>query len=396
MQERVSPQGETAATSAEILATLVGYDTTSRNSNLPLIEWVESYLQEHGVASERVLDETGTKANLFASIGGSREEGGFIVSGHTDTVPVDGQEWTSDPFTLTEREGKLYGRGTCDMKGFLACVLSKVPTMCAASLSRPLHLAFSYDEEVGCVGVRRLIAALDPQAGRFEACFVGEPSQMGVVTAHKTKRSMRVDFRGRSCHSSLAPRGVNAVFYASRLVARMEAIADELAEGPSDPLYDVAFSTAHVGVFNGGTALNIVPDAASVELEFRVLPTEDADALAAEIEAFVAELDAQMTAREAGCGATLTHLSSIPGLDTAPDAPVTQLAMRLAQRNDHAKVAYGTEAGRFNDDLRVPTIVVGPGSIDQAHRPDEFVEIAQLEACERFLDALIAHASTPR
>ncbi len=379
----------------EILAALIGFDTTSRNSNLALIAWVEDYLTSHGVANFRVPDETGGKANLFATIG-PEDVPGLILSGHTDTVPVDGQDWASDPYALVERAGRLFGRGTADMKGFLACCLAAVPDMAAAPLARPIHLAFSYDEEVGCLGVVELIERLAGQGRRFEACIVGEPTSMQVVTAHKTKRSLRATFHGLSCHSSLALEGVNAVSYAARLVAKLDAMAVRLSDGPSDPLFDMPVSTAHVGVFHGGTALNIVPDRAEVTFEFRVLPTEDADALVDEITGFVrGVLEPEMRARHADARVDLDVLSAFPGLDTADDADVVALAKRLARRNDHAKVAFGTEGGRFAQGLGVPTVVVGPGAIAQAHKPDEYIAVSQLRACEAFLARLVEHCSEP-
>ncbi|MEM8856044.1 MAG: acetylornithine deacetylase, partial [Pseudomonadota bacterium] len=377
-----------------ILAALVGFDTTSRNSNLPLLDWVEDYLSPYGATCERVFDETGTKANLFATLGpDGAEDGGIILSGHTDTVPVDGQTWQTDPFSLTAKEGKLYGRGTCDMKGFLAACLAKVPAMAAAPLARPIHLAFSYDEEVGCLGVIGLVEALGKRGAQFEACFVGEPTQMDVVTAHKSKRSFTTHFRGLTCHSSLAPLGVNAVAYGAKLVAAIDQMADAFANGPRDDMFDMPVSTAHVGVFNGGTALNIVPAEATIDFEFRVLPTEDIDAAVDTIRQTVAEIDAQMSARDPSCGVSLEELSAIPGLNTAPEAEVTALAKRLAGRNAHTKVAFGTEAGRFHDGLSVPSIVVGPGSIDQAHKADEFIAVEQLRRCEAFIDNVIGHQS---
>lgn len=394
--QTLDPPGRSAelpSSAKDILAALIAFDTTSAHSNLALIEWVETFLTAHGVAHFRVPDETGDKANLFATIAGNGAPG-LILSGHTDTVPVAGQEWTSDPFTLTERDGRLYGRGTADMKGFLACCLAKVPQMVSAPLKRPIHLAFSYDEEVGCLGVMRLIDELAARGETFEACFVGEPTEMGVVTAHKAKRAYEVHVRGRACHSSLAPQGVNALSYAARIIGEVDAIAADLARGPADEAFDMPVSTAQVGLARGGEAVNIVPQDARLRFEFRLLPGEDLEEVEARIRACCERLSAEMAARDEDCAITLTRLSDIPGLDTAPDAPVVQLTKRLAQRNDHAKVAYGTEGGRFADGLDVPTVVCGPGAIREAHRPDEYIELAQLTACDRFLTALIAYASS--
>ncbi|WP_337994493.1 acetylornithine deacetylase [Pseudovibrio exalbescens] len=379
--------------STEILSKLVGFDTASANSNLPLIDWVEDYLKEFGLEPYRVYDHTGEKANLFVTIGPD-DAAGYILSGHTDVVPVTGQDWSQDPFTLTEKDGKLYGRGSCDMKGFLACCLAKVPKMVEARLKKPLHLAFSYDEEVGCIGVRGLLEDLKTRGLDVEACFVGEPTDMQVVLAHKSKASYSVVFTGLSCHSSLAPHGVNAVHYAARFVNKIEQMAKELAAGPRDDLFDLPFSTAHTGVIRGGTALNIVPEQCELMFEFRVLPRESLSACVAEIKRYaMEELLPEM--REVYPEANIEFIpsSEIPGLDTEAEEPVTILAKRLAGRNDHAKVAYGTEGGLFQQMLGIPTVVVGPGSIEQAHKPDEFIKISEMQKCERFLDHLIETAS---
>ena len=380
--------------SSEILAGLVAFDTTSRNSNLPLIEHVESYLAEYGIASRRVYDETGQKANLWATIGPA-DRPGIILSGHTDTVPVDGQDWASDPFELDARDGRLYGRGSCDMKGFIACALAAVPDLVKRELARPVHLAFSYDEEVGCVGVVRLLEELQVRPVKPAFCIVGEPTLMEVTLGHKAKRSMRVTVRGRGCHSSLAPQGVNAVDYAALLVVRMREIARGLAaEGRRDEEYDIPHTTAHTGVVAGGTALNIVPDLCTVDCEFRVLPFEDADALVDELRACASELEAEMQAAAPEAGIEIDLYAEFPGLDTAPDAEVTTLAKRFAGSNGHGKVAYGTEGGRFHEMLGVPTAICGPGSIEQAHKADEYVETAQLDACDAFLARLADWAET--
>ncbi|MBA5778764.1 acetylornithine deacetylase [Stappia sp. F7233] len=376
----------------DILKALVGFDTTSRNSNLELISWVEGFLHERGVAATRIYDETGEKANLLATIGPA-DLPGYVLSGHTDVVPVDGQAWTHDPFDLIQRDGKLYGRGACDMKGFLACVLARVDAMRAAPLKKPFHIAFSYDEEVGCKGVPTLIEKMTETLPVPEACFVGEPTEMQVVTGHKAKRSLRAIVTGRACHSSLAPEGVNAIDYAARMIVRIKEMSDRLERGARDEQYDVPFSTGHTGTIAGGTALNIVPERCEFAFEFRVLPNEDADALVAEIKDYAAGLETEMKARAPEASIAFEWISNFPGLDTAGDAEVTRLAKRLAGHNDHSRVAYGTEGGLFQSMAAIPTIVIGPGSIVQAHKPDEFVAVSQLDACEAFLDRLIETAS---
>ena len=377
----------------DVLTALVSYDTTSRNSNLDLISWVEGYLDRLGVAHERVYDETGKKSNLWATIGPA-DVPGYILSGHTDVVPVDDQTWTNDPFTLTERNGKLYGRGSTDMKGYVACCLAAVPDMLKANLKQPLHLAFSYDEEVGCIGVRGLIAKLPERPAQPIACFVGEPTEMDVVIGHKAKRSLKVTVRGRTCHSSLAPMGVNAVEYAARLIAKIREISDRHAKsGARDALYDVPFTTGHTGYLHGGTALNIVPDVATFEFEFRTIAADKSAVLAKEVIDFAkTELEPEMKAVAPEAGFEFDDRSEFAGLNTAENAEVTLLAKNLSGRNNHSKVAYGTEGGLFAE-AGVPTVVIGPGSIEQAHKADEWIAISELEKCGNFLDRLIAHCS---
>lgn len=371
--------------SREILAQLVSFDTTSRGSNLALIDHARDYLSSYGVESRLVMDATGQKANLWATIGPA-DRPGVILSGHTDTVPVDGQDWASDPFALDAREGRLYGRGSCDMKGFLACALAAVPGLVARDLARPVHLAFSYDEEVGCVGVVGLLEMLQANDIRPAMCIVGEPTLMEVVIGHKAKRSMRVTVRGRGCHSSLAPQGVNAVNYAALLVARMQDIAARLASaGGNDPDYDITHSTAHTGIIRGGTALNIVPDLCTFDCEFRVLPSEDADALVQELRDYAAELEPLMQQVAPEAGIDIDLYAQFPGLETGPDADVVTLTKRLTGTNGHSKVAFGTEGGRFDEMLGVHTVICGPGSISQAHKADEYIEQSQLDACDAFL-----------
>ena len=375
--------------SQDILTALVGFDTVSRNSNLELIAWVEQYLDRHGVKHERIYDETGQKSNLWATLGPA-DVPGFILSGHTDVVPVDDQTWTDNPFKLTERDGKLYGRGSTDMKGYVACCLAAVPDMLAANLQKPLHLAFSYDEEVGCIGARGIVAKLPERPAKPIACFVGEPTGMDVVIGHKAKRSLKVTVHGRTCHSSLAPLGVNAVEYAARVITKIRDISDRMAKkGARDDLYDVPFTTGHTGYLHGGTALNIVPDIATFEFEFRTIAADKSADLAKEVIDYaknVLEPEMQAVAPEAGI--VFDDRSEFAGLNTAENAEVTLLAKQLSGRNSHSKVAYGTEAGGYAAE-GIPSVVVGPGSIDQAHKADEFIAITELEKCGAFLDRLI-------
>jgi acetylornithine deacetylase len=375
----------------EILSSLVAFDTTSRNSNLPIIGWIEGLLAPLGFSCERIYDATGAKANLFATLGPA-EVPGIILSGHTDVVPVDSQTWTSDPFALRVVDGRAYGRGTCDMKGYLAVCLAAAEQLDAGTLKKPVHLAFSYDEEVGCVGARGMVEWLRDSPLAPEACFVGEPTQMGVVVGHKSKRSVRVRVRGKTCHSSLAPLGVNAAEYAARLVAEIARLREWLAtDGPQDPLYDVPYSTPHVGILRGGTALNIVPDEAEIVFEIRTIGADDPAALVDQVMAYARdELEPKMRAVDPAASIEFDVFGAVVGLDTAPGDPVVTLAKSLAGRNDHSKVAFGTEGGLFQTIAGVPTVVIGPGSIDQAHKADEWIAVSELEACGRFVDKLIA------
>jgi acetylornithine deacetylase len=377
----------------DILGKLIAFDTTSRNSNLPLIDWVEEYLAGYGISGERVYDETGQKANLWVTIG-PKDVAGYVLSGHVDVVPVDGQDWSTNPFQLAEKDGRYFGRGTCDMKGFVASSLAAVPDMLVAPLAKPIHLAISYDEEVGCRGVRTLLAVLKERPLKPEACFVGEPTNMQVVIAHKTGRPMRVTVKGFEAHSSLRPYGVSAIEEAAKLIVRINEIGQRLARRPDlDPLYSVPFSTTSVGVIRGGTVRNIVAGECVVDFDLRCVPSDDPHAIVAEIEAYARDvLEPPMKAIAQEAGFTFEELALVPGLDTAADAPVTVLAKKLAGRNDHAKVAYGTEAGLFQE-IGIPTAIVGPGSIEQAHKPDEYVEAVELAKADAFMGRLIAHAA---
>jgi acetylornithine deacetylase len=367
---------------------LVAFDTTSRNSNLELIDFVRNHLESEGIETILVPDETGKKANLYATVG-PEDKPGIALSGHTDVVPVDGQDWSSDPWNLIERDGRIYGRGACDMKGFLGCVLSAVPQFRRTRLETPLHLLFSFDEEVGCIGVRRALKVIADLPIRPRGCIIGEPTSMQVAIAHKGKKSVRAHVHGKECHSSLAPQGVNAVEYAAEAIAFLKQMGRRFAaEGPFDRDYDVPHTTVHTGVIQGGTALNIVPKDCHFDFEFRHLPVQDPEKLYAEFMAFVeGELLPQMrkVAPETGFG--FEPLSTLPGLDTSEDAEITTLAKGLTLANGTTKIAFGTEGGLIQN-IDIPTVVCGPGSIEQAHKPDEFCPIDQIAQCDAFIERL--------
>lgn len=375
--------------SRDILARLVAFDTTSRNSNLPLLDYVEDYLKGHGVVSRRVSRSPEPKANLFATIG-PEGPGGIILSGHTDCVPVDGQEWSSDPFVLTERDGRLFGRGSADMKGFLACVMAVVPELMKRPLNRPVHIAFSYDEEVGCTGVLDLIADLKGRDFAAGMCLVGEPTGMELVIGHKSGRSYRCHVAGLEAHSSLAPRAVNAIEYAARLIAGISDIARELAKGPSDDDYDLPHATISTGLIEGGTGINIVPNHCSFTFEYRMLPGQDADAVFARIRAMADALQSEMRKLHPAAAITFEKVYDYPSHAIAADAPAVTTMTTLLGSNRLAKVAYGTEAGLLQEGLSVPTVICGPGDIAVAHKPDEFVTLDQLRRCEALLGRLCA------
>jgi acetylornithine deacetylase len=368
---------------------LVGFDTTSRNSNLALIDFVRGYLTDLGVESTLVHDETGQKANLFATLGPT-DRPGICLSGHTDVVPVDGQDWDTDPFELTEKGGKLYGRGTCDMKSWLAVALAFTPEFLRRGLKTPIHLALSYDEEVGCVGVRRLIDRFGAGLVRPALCIVGEPTNMSVVRGHKGKRSYRCRVRGFEAHSSIAPRAVNAVEFAGEVITFLREMAiRKRTEGTFEEAFDIPHTTVHVGIVAGGTALNIVPRDCYLDFEFRTVPGDDAHALFEEVRDYAeGTLLPEMRAVSEEAQFTWEELSYFPGLDTAEDDPVISLAKSLTGANSTSKVAFGTEAGLFQEG-EVSTVVCGPGHIEQAHKPNEFVTREQIALCEALMGRLV-------
>jgi acetylornithine deacetylase len=378
-----------AISSIDMIGRLVGFDTTSRESNLALIDFVRDYLDGFGVASELVFDAARRKANLYATIGPA-DRGGIMLSGHTDVVPVDGQDWTSDPFAVVERDGRLYGRGTADMKGFIATMLALVPDFIAARAATPVHLALTYDEEVGCIGVRGLIATLAARPVKPRLCFIGEPTLMQPVVAHKGKHSVRCRVRGQESHSALSHLGVNAIEAAAEIIARIGAMAREKrAHGPFDPGFTPPYTTIQTGIVSGGTALNIVPRECRFDFEIRHLPEDDAEAMLETLRQHAAALVPAMQRVSPQTGIAIEAFNTIPALSTGIDSEVVALARDLTGANAVGKVSFGTEGGLYQQ-AGIPTVVCGPGSIEQAHRPDEFVALDQVRQCEEFLRRLIA------
>ncbi len=390
MEESQPAQPRPSEVTRDILRSLVGFPTVSRDSNLQLIEWTRDYLAGFGIDSVLNRGPDPGKANLFATLGPG--PGGIVLSGHSDVVPVDGQAWCTDPFTLVEKDGKLFGRGTADMKGFIAVVLAKLPALIRAPRSEPIHLALSFDEEVGCVGVRHLLAELARLNVRPRACIVGEPSGMQLIVGHKRGTSYECDVEGLEAHSALAPQGVNAIEYAASLIMRIHALAQRMiADEPRHAGYEVPYSTLQTGVIEGGHASNIVPRHCCFRFDVRSLPWTNPDALIAELEAFAREeLLPQMQHVAPQASIRIQRKGHVPGFGIAPDAPLVQYARSLLRGPaPEGYVAFGSEAGLFQE-AGVPAVICGPGSIAQAHKPDEYIELQQLAACETFIDRLAA------
>ena len=375
-------------TAKEMLARLVGFDTESHRSNLELIGFVEDYLAGHGVESTRVWDDTGEKAALHALVGPA-EPGGVILSGHTDVVPVAGQDWTSDPYTLREADGRLYGRGAADMKGFLAVCLAAVPRMRAAGLARPIQLALSYDEETGCLGAPRLIAAMREALPAASAAIIGEPTSMKLVTGHKAVVRFDTELRGHEVHSSLLPYGVSAVMEAADLVQWMARQTEENRRNANpDSPFDPPFTTLHVGTIQGGSAQNITARECRFPGEIRAVPGESLDEWMSAYRAQAAALEAKMQAVHPDTWVKVTLTTSVPGCRAEEGGAAEALLRRITGDNDSAVVSYGTEAGQFQE-AGYSAAVCGPGSIEQAHQPDEFISLEQLAAGEAFVARLI-------
>ena len=375
---------------------LVRIDTTSRNSNLGLIETVRDHLAAAGLAPVLSYDAARNKANLFATVPAAdgATQGGVALSGHTDTVPVDGQNWSSDPFVPVVRDGRLYGRGTCDMKGFIGTAIAHLPRMQAARLKRPLHFALSYDEELGCLGAPVMLDDLAARGIHPEGCVVGEPTMMRVIVANKGINCYRCKVHGHAAHSSLTPKGVNAIEFAARLINHIRETAETWrAMGPFDPAFDVPFTTAQTGVIAGGVAVNVVPSFCEFLFEFRNLPGVDSAAIFAAIERFARDvLVPEMRRVKPEADIVFEQIAGSPSLEADEKAALTKLVRDLTQDRDSRKVAYATEAGLFQN-AGIAAVVCGPGDIDQAHKPDEFVALDQIGRCEDFLTRLIGTLS---
>ncbi|WP_153100365.1 acetylornithine deacetylase [Paraburkholderia hayleyella] len=391
-----SPSAPASPASLPWVMRLVSMDTVSRNPNLGLIETVRDALHALGLSATLTHDPSGKWANLFATIPAhdGTTHGGIVLSGHTDVVPVDGQQWDSDPFQPEIRGDKLYGRGTCDMKGFIGAALTLVPEMQRAKLARPIHLALSFDEEIGCVGAPLMIDDLLRRGVKPDGCIVGEPTSMRPIVAHKGINAYQCCVRGRAAHSSLTPQGVNAIEYAARLICHIRDIADQFrAQGPFDEHYDIPFSTAQTSQIEGGNSLNTVPAECRFTFEFRNLPTLDPAQIFTRIDQYVREtLLPQMQREHESAAIEFTQIAAAPGLDAAEQAAITHLVRSLTADQSSRKVAYGTEAGLFAR-AGIPSIVCGPGDIQQAHKANEFVALEQLSACEHFLHKFIRSMS---
>jgi acetylornithine deacetylase len=375
----------------ELLKRLIAFDTTSRNSNLDLIAFAESVLAEAGARVRLTRDDTGRKANLFATLGPERS-GGYVLSGHTDVVPVDGQDWSSDPFQAEVRDARLYGRGAADMKGFIAAALALVPEFAARDLKRPIHFAFSYDEEVGCIGVRRLLDDLAKAEIRPELAIIGEPTEMRVVGGHKAGAVIDTLAKGREGHSSAPEKGANAVMMAGQFVAMLAELSAELMADREDH-FDPPYTTIQANMIAGGTAVNVLAREARVTWEYRALPDRDADAIVREAERRSESGILPFYRRTLPEARFETKVrAAYPGLVRDPGSPAVALAAALSGDNQVHAVSYGTEAGLFQR-AGIPAAVCGPGSIAQAHKADEYVALAQLDACAVFLRKLGEHAA---
>jgi acetylornithine deacetylase len=379
------------ATAKEILGKLVSFDTTSHKSNILCAEWIRDYLAAEGIEARLLPSPDGNWANLFATIGPDGD-GGIGLSGHMDVVPVTGQPWDTDPYAMVEKDGRLYGRGTCDMKGFLACVLATAPLYKRRRLKTPLHIVFSYDEEVGCTGVKPMIGEFGRTLPKPAIVLVGEPSLMSVVDAHKGGYRYRTEIIGKDAHSSKPQLGVGAIMIAGELIAELKRMEKRLSERFSSPRFDPPYPSISVSMIEGGIAHNIIPPRCTFFWGVRAMPGCNAAEIQAELMAFAArELLPDMRKVHPDCAITTTLVGELPAFDSGANSKATSLALKLAGQNATFAVPYGTEASHFQN-AGCSAVICGPGSIDQAHQPNEFVAIAELERCLAFLDRVGAHA----
>jgi len=378
-----------------VIGDLIAFPTVSRDPNRDLLAYVEVYLGRYGVGCDILWNADRSKGNLWATIGPAGIPG-VILSGHSDVVPVDGQVWTGDPFVLRQADGRLYGRGACDMKGFVGIMLAAVPDLVRRNLKAPIHISISYDEELGCTGVVSLIDRIAGLSVKPALCIVGEPTGMQVVIGHKGGGMYRISVTGRSTHSSLAPSAVNAIEYAAEMIAFIKALSQESRDhGPHDHGYDVSHSTLSVTTVGGGTALNIVPDQCEIGFDIRSLPEVDANALVERIRRHAeAEILPRMRAVAPEADIAVKPIIEFVSLATEAEHPAVTFVKRLVGRNDHAKVAYGTEAGLFSTRAGVPSVVCGPGSIEQAHKPDEYLALSEIDRCLAMIERLAIELET--
>lgn len=380
-----------AFSSKEILADLVAFNTISNNPNMALMDYVRELFSSHEIESIIIPNQENTKANLYATIGPANKAG-IMLSGHSDVVPIEGQEWTKPAFEMSEENGKLYGRGTADMKGFVACAISSCIKASKLILKTPLHFALSFDEEIGCVGVRSMIDMLANAPVRPAMCIVGEPTSLKIATGHKGKTALRATCIGREGHSALAPLALNALHLGCDLVERLRNLQTEFAEnGIQDKDYDVPYTTIHVGKMNGGIALNIVPNFCVVDFEIRNIAEDCPRQIVEKIKECASRIVAEARTHAPEAEIKIEIFNTYPGLNTPKNSKVVEFVNSLGISNELIKVAFGTEGGLFSDALGIPTVICGPGSMEQGHKPDEFITVDQLNRCDKMLDHLLHH-----
>ena len=377
----------------KILENLISFPTVSRDANLGLIEYVAKIIECEKVKPVIIKNNENTKANLFASIGPENSDG-IMLSGHTDVVPTDGQNWTKPPFECTYEDGLYFGRGTADMKGFVASAINSFIKAKTINLKKPLYLALSYDEEVGCLGVRSLIDLVKELKFKPSMCIVGEPTSMSIATGHKGKTALRADCEGVEAHSALAPKGTNAIYLACDLINEIRNIQSEIVNnGIKDYDYDIPYTTLHVGKISGGIVLNIVPNKSSVDFEIRNLAEDDPYKILNELKSKISLLLKKINKKAPNANIKINITNQYPGLNTQINAEIVSFVSSLTGKNNTIKVAFGTEGGLFDTELDIPTVVCGPGSMDQGHKPDEYVSKKQLEMCDHMLENLIKKMS---